>query len=166
MTPATLITHDGIKQSVIDWALDYGVTPGIIIARLERGMAIGDAITKPMQLGFQGQRLASPDMEKFIKKTVERKPRKSGQQGKRYTHDDMSLTIPEWAKHTGLSEPMIRQRLAKGWNISKAVSTPFERRRLGVTTPGVVSNFQAFQGTGAGSTVQESRNITFSGNEA
>ena len=44
MTPATILEHDDIKQPIVEWALDYGITPAIIIGRLERGMSIADAI--------------------------------------------------------------------------------------------------------------------------
>lgn len=66
MTPATILSHDGIEQSVSEWALDYGITPAIIIGRLERGEAIADAITTPMKTGHRGQKLSSPDIEAFI----------------------------------------------------------------------------------------------------
>ncbi|MDZ7874359.1 MAG: hypothetical protein U5N27_15240 [Rhizobium sp.] len=55
MTPASILEHDGISQSITEWALDYGITPAIIIARLERGMSIADAITTPMKTGYRGQ---------------------------------------------------------------------------------------------------------------
>lgn len=67
MTPETILEHDGTSQPIIEWALDYGITPSIIIARLERGLSIADAITTPMQTGFRGQRLRSPDVEAFIR---------------------------------------------------------------------------------------------------
>ncbi|MCZ7930828.1 hypothetical protein O9X90_00745 [Agrobacterium leguminum] len=67
MTPETILEHDGIQQPVIEWALDYGITPAIIIGRLERGVAVSDAITIPMRTGFCGQRLRSPDMEALIR---------------------------------------------------------------------------------------------------
>lgn len=57
MTPETILDHDGIQQPILEWALDYGITPAIIIGRLERGLSIADAITTPMKTGFRGQRL-------------------------------------------------------------------------------------------------------------
>lgn len=67
MTPATILEHDGIKQPIKEWALDYGITPAIIMGRIERGQTIADAITTPMKIGFRGQKLASRDMEAFIR---------------------------------------------------------------------------------------------------
>lgn len=57
MTPETILEHDGIQQPIIEWALDYGITPTIIIGRLGRGMSIEAAITTPMKTGYHGQRL-------------------------------------------------------------------------------------------------------------
>ncbi len=67
MTPETILEHDGIQQPIVEWALDYGITPAIIIGRLERGVAVSEAITIPMQTGFRGQRLRSPEMETLIR---------------------------------------------------------------------------------------------------
>lgn len=57
MTPETILEHDGIQQPIIEWALDYGITPAIIIARIGRGLSVADAITRPMATGHKCQRL-------------------------------------------------------------------------------------------------------------
>lgn len=54
----TELTFDGTTQPISEWALDYGITPAVIIARLERGLSIEEAITKPMVVA-RGQRLPS-----------------------------------------------------------------------------------------------------------
>ncbi|WP_296085398.1 hypothetical protein [uncultured Agrobacterium sp.] len=231
MTPETALEHECIEQSITEWALDYGITPAIIIARLERGQSVADAITTPMKTGFRGQKLASPDMEAFIRSMPRRKPRKlrklslAKPNSKRlranrtYTHDGKTMTIPEWADHTGLRVATIRLRLRAGWSLDRAfgpkrvrvkaprITTPkpsvtgmnrseleAAAARIGIRPgtvwsrldrgwtleralstpcgpnngkgPGVSYDFAPSKGTGAGSTAQETPNITFSGIDA
>ncbi len=177
MTPATILEHDDIKQPVTEWALDYGITPAIIIGRLERGETIADAINTPMHVGHREQKLASHDMEKFITQNMARWKRERGLQHrnikrrtgvepKTYTFDGKTLSITEWSAHTGLLATTIRSRLWKGWDIASALSLPVDRHGNRQHEPGVVSDLSAFAGTGAGSTVQETPNITFSGIDA
>ncbi|MDW9841316.1 hypothetical protein GOB05_15210 [Sinorhizobium meliloti] len=126
MTPATILEHDDIKQPILEWALDYGITPAIIIGRLERGMSIADAITTPMFVGHAGQRLPI-----FSCKQVHRGQRKPTNrvQSKRtdrsamtYTHNGKTLTLAQWALATGLSKNTIYGRLYAGWSIERALT--------------------------------------------
>ena len=232
MTPATTLTYDGVSQSIVDWALDYGITPSIIIGRLERGETIDRAITTPMKLGTGRQRLVLPELESFIAnervtwrkehRKVRRRnaatelshareltsvPMKQSRALQTLTFDCMTMTVSEWAERTGISAATIRFRLRAGWPISKALGkdvrtsdvtraelaresgidprTVDSRMRRGWSLddalsmpprarmgrfahgrPGVVSDFSPFDGTGAGSTAQETPNITFSGIDA
>lgn len=67
-------------------------------------------------------------------------------------------TKRQLAQLSGVPFDTLRARLWNGWTIEQAVATPTpaQRRR------GVVSNFDVFAGTGAGSTAQETPEITFS----
>ena len=67
-------------------------------------------------------------------------------------------STPELAGMSGVPASVLRARIRIGWTIEQAVSVPTiqQRRR------GVVSNFPPFEGTGGGSTAQETPNITFS----
>lgn len=215
MTPATNLEYDDIRQSITEWALDYGITPAIIIGRLERGMTVASAITTPMKVGHRGQKLASRDMEAFINRSFKRWERERNAEtdrrtGQTYTYNGQSLTIPEWSDLTGLKIVTIRARLYAGWDIEKALTAPADRtvsrpqnrrtraslaREVGIDPctvesrvrrgwtldaalsvdprarmgrprkhrPGVPSNFAPSEGTGAGSTAQETPKITFSG---
>jgi hypothetical protein len=216
MTPATILEHDGVSQSITEWALDYGIIPAIIIGRLERGMSIADAITTPMKTGHRGQRLASSDMESFIRRlakpSVER-PKKVPVRLRRrqtYTHAGKTMTIPEWSAHSGVKVATIRFRLHSGWTFARSIEAGDMRSKPRLMTraqlareggveprtvesrlrrgwplelamteppgarmgryahgrPGVPSDFPASNGTGGGSTLQETSNITFSGNDA
>lgn len=68
------------------------------------------------------------------------------------------FTVPELAEMSGVPACVILKRLRGGWTVEQAVCipTPEQRRR------GVVSNFDVIAGTGAGSTAQETTEITFS----
>lgn len=136
MTPATILEHDGTKQPVTEWALDYGLTPGIIIARLERGMSIADAITMPMKVGHLKQRLPvfSPKQvapKRVAPKQVAPKRRaivvRRAKNAVTYAYDGKTLSISEWAKLTGLKESSIRARLVAGWSIERALTSPLYR---------------------------------------
>jgi hypothetical protein len=43
-----LLTFDGITQSINEWALDYGIPAKTIMSRLQQGMPVERAITKPI----------------------------------------------------------------------------------------------------------------------
>ena len=79
-----------------------------------------------------------------------------------YTYRGQRWLIAELAEITGVPAQTIRKRLADGWTTEQALGMPTPKQRRA----GVVSNLPAFEGTGAGRTVQETPNITFSGNEA
>lgn len=162
MTPATILEHDGIKQPITEWALDYGITPGIIIGRLERGVTIADAINTPMKTGHRGQRLPIFSKQQII--TTRRKPRtyRAPVNAKKYTYQGRTLTVHEWSRLTGLKPTTIGSRIRKGWSVERTLTaTRFAQGR-----PGVASDFAPSEGTGAGSTLQESTDITFSGIDA
>lgn len=159
MTPATILEHDGIKQPITEWALDYGITPSIIIGRLERGSNTADAITKPMHVGHHSQRLPIYSHEK-LRAGPQPAQRKRPQ---KHTVGDMSLTLGEWAAHLGITYAALCQRIHSRGSVEAAVLgvQPRPRKR-----PGVVSDLPERAGTGAGRTLQETPNITFSGIEA
>lgn len=127
---STVLSLDGIEQPIVEWALDYGITPTIIIGRLERGTTIADAITMPMKTGYRGQKLSSPDIEAFIRTNSKRWGRerrrarkRNGPEPQTYTFDGKTLSIPEWSKLTGLKIVTIRARLYAGWDIAKALTS-------------------------------------------
>ncbi|MGP4727099.1 hypothetical protein ACSV5S_20740 [Agrobacterium deltaense] len=105
MTPETILEHDGIQQPIIEWALDYGITPAIIIARLERGMSIADAITTPMKTGFRGQRLPV-----FKNNQIATKPKPIG---KTHTANGETKTTTEWAAYIGVSKTTLTKWLSE-----------------------------------------------------
>jgi hypothetical protein len=133
MTPGTILKHEGRKQPIVEWALDYGITPAIIIGRLDRGMSIADAITTPMFVAHTSQRLPifsrKQQAYRGQRKQAQHVQRKrtNSKRAKTYTHDGRTLTLAEWALTTGLSKDTIYSRLHSGWSIERAL-TPGDGR--------------------------------------
>lgn len=74
-------------------------------------------------------------------------------------------SIEQWANEYGIAKGTIRTRLKLGWTLETALLKPPGEvgKRVHLPRPGVSSNFAPFEGTGVGSTLQASTNITFSG---
>ncbi|TPL52040.1 hypothetical protein FJ937_11800 [Mesorhizobium sp. B2-4-4] len=115
MSPATVLTFDGIKQPVAEWALDYGIAPAVIVARLERGLSVEQAITKPM-VTAPGQKLNDAVFNRYIRR---RYPAHAGL----ITFNGKSMNVGQWAKHTGVNVTTLRARLADGWSAQRALTT-------------------------------------------
>lgn len=79
-----------------------------------------------------------------------------------YTYEGQRWLLTELAEISGVPRPTLHKRIMAGWTIEQAVTVPTPKQRRA----GVVSNLGAFSGTGGGSTLQESANITFSGIDA
>ena len=137
MTRDDLLTHDGITQPITEWALDYGILPEIIIARLERGLSVATAITRPMSVA-PGQRLPATKQHAL------------------YLLD--GLTVSQWSQRTGIPVNTLYDRMRSGRTFAEAVAMPYRQR-------GVASNLDAIPGTGAGGTSEASRNIAFPSEE-
>lgn len=238
MTPETLIAFDGTEQSIVNWALDYGITPEIIIARFQKGLNAEQAITRPM-FAIKGQILNGSYIRQYLnpRRTVTTaikiitKPKAnpvtiyegakpyscggrtltlaqwskiigikvktlqarldrgwSNQQtfetplrgitprlhmswmkdAKLYECDGKVLSLRQWSVVTGIPHQTLYARLGYGWSIERAIHEPQHRHnpsRVSASNdnaPGAVSNFPTLQGTGAGSTLQETTEITFS----
>lgn len=143
------LTFEGITQPVEEWALDYGIPPRLIRDRLNHGWSVERAITTPMRV-TPGARLKDvPSIE----------DRASGR-NRRIAHAGRSLTIGQWAERSGMKYHTLANRLRFGWPIDKALTKPL--RPHPKQDRGVVSNFPPVSGTGAGSTAQETPEITFS----
>lgn len=163
MRPATILEHDGIKQPIIEWALDYGITPAIIIARLERGTSIAEAITTPMVIGHCNQQLPI-----FHRKQRTKAPKELKRPRTVYTFNGKTMSINGWAREVGINAATLRHRIETGWPLALALSTePTANRSRRKSMPGVASNLEASEGTGARSVSQAmSHENNFSGNPA
>ncbi len=170
ITEDSFLFLDGLEQTITEWALDYGITPGIIIARLEKGLNVQQAITRPIFVA-KGQILVGCFIDRICgklqpkpKSTSDRKGSSKGRQPTLFEFEGERRSVDQWAHLTGMKAKTIRNRLDKGWSMEQVISTPVLKYafKANDNTPGVVSNFPASQGTGAGSTLQETPEITFS----
>lgn len=98
---------------------------------------------------------------------IERSNRTHAANAKLYEAFGHRRTLKEWAAETGMSRNTIRNRINLGWTVEQALtlSKNAHARKHSNRSPGVVSNLPKEKGTGAGSTAQETTNISFSGNE-
>lgn len=140
------LTHDGNTQAVSEWALDYGIPASLIQQRICRGWSVADAITTPMRTfpGDQLKRDAHIDRPDHRLRLIE--------------HDGVCLSLNAWAQRTGIKPGTIAYRLGRGWSVEQALAPHNLRGRC---RWGVVPDFVPLAGTGAGSTAQETPDITF-----
>lgn len=102
----TEVTHDGVCMSVGKWARKTGLRAQTIMHRLDCGWTVGDALTsKPGALGV-GRPTAV-----FL------------------TAFGETLSVAEWTRRLGVARNTIRERLARGWAIERAVTTKSTRRK-------------------------------------
>ncbi len=99
---------------------------------------------------------------RYVRNAVRNANRAHAANAKPYTAFGHTRTLTEWATETGMSRNTIRNRLTIGWTLEDALTRAVQSHRK----PGVVSDFAPSDGTGAGSTAQETPNLTFSGTEA
>lgn len=74
---------------------------------------------------------------------------------KLHTINGVSKTLHQWADHAGITYNTLMARLNRGRTLAEALAIPAGRR-------GVSADFKGSKGTGAGSTAQETPEITFS----
>ncbi|MGV1752488.1 hypothetical protein [Agrobacterium sp. CG674] len=91
---------------------------------------------------------------------VEAASRANAAKAKQYVAFGQSRSLREWAEETGIVEGTIRSRLNYGWTLEDALRRKVQEHRE--RAPGGVFRLQPSKGTGAGSTLQETPNITFS----
>lgn len=108
-----------------------------------------------------------------MKRTKETKAKQIKCVDRLITCKGVTLTMAQWANRTGLTVSQIASRIRNDWTVERALTQPMGKRNRGwgmtgaahiAQAPGVGSNFGASQGTGGGTSAQDSPNITFSGN--
>jgi hypothetical protein len=155
-----LLTHDGVTQSITDWALDYGITPDTITRRLRIGWPVARAITTPIP-SKPGDKLTGAYLD-----AVTAAPKTKPKRTKRRRTSDIYLafngherSLNEWATLTGIKHATLRWRHHKGWPVANVL---FGKAGTDGMGPGVAFDFGASEGTGGGTAAQDSPNITFS----
>lgn len=137
-TSKSLISHAGKTLTISAWANRLGMKSKDIQNRLCAGWSIERALNTPM----------------------------SSQQGTpiEITHAGKTQSLSVWTEQVGIEKNALYHRLRNDWSIEDALNTPagMRRKRPANGEPGVVSDFTPFEGTGAGTTAQETPEITFS----
>lgn len=131
------VTANGMTKSLSAWAGYFGIAWSTFRRRVQ---AADDAHTAIVRL-LNG--------DEFVES-------RRGPDGHSYTFDGRTLTLAEWASVTGLNSETIRSRLKNHWSIEAALTTPPR-----ISGPGVPSDFAPLEGTGGGSTAQETPNLSF-----
>jgi hypothetical protein len=100
------------------------------------------------------------NVSELIKRSDIQPPReKGGRKAMVITFNGLTLTLNEWADRCGVCRATLQQRLAKGWSLEKALTTPALRKRK--RSPGVAEDLQESAGTGGGSTARDLSEIEF-----
>lgn len=74
-----------------------------------------------------------------------------------FFHHGKMMSLREWSRYLGVKHSTLLRRIREGWPIELALTSENFRGRRGV-----VSNFASSEGTGGGSSAQETPEITFS----
>lgn len=134
--------------------------------------AVRDRIAPQIAAAPSPEQLLSDVRRTRVEGTAKPKPApRQRREPLRYSHDGQNLTIAQWSEVSGVRASIIRQRLYEGWHISRAVlkidgrktrlRISGRRHAKGWQAPGVSFDFGASKGTGAGSTLQETPNLSF-----
>jgi len=94
-----LLTHEGSTLCVSEWAKRIGVEEGTLKKRLDAGWSTQRTLTTPVR-----PKLPSPR--------------------KTFTHQGKTLSLPGWAKVTGVPLRILCSRLRQGWTFEAAVTRP------------------------------------------
>jgi hypothetical protein len=129
-----LYTAFGEAKTLSEWSTLYSVHTHTLKQRLKDGLPFEDSLTM--------------------------KPRQFGQL---HTVNGVSMTLHGWADHIGIAYDALLGRLRTGRTLAEALAMRGRKARSHVSKgAGVVFNFAPVEGTGAGSTAQETPEITFS----
>jgi hypothetical protein len=86
---------DGRRQTIPKWSAEFGMPYTTVIRRMQKGMGLREALTKPKQ----------------------RQPKLIRYRGK-------SLTLTAWARLKGIPRNTLKARLDRGWLLERALQTP------------------------------------------
>lgn len=103
MTRNHFYEYNGKKQTIAQWAEEYGMTYRQLEQRLRTGWDIESALTRPIQRGQQREYCH------FIEWNGE-------------THN-----VSQWAKILGIKQRTLDERLKRGWSVEDAFTIPVNR---------------------------------------
>lgn len=94
-----VLAFRGETKCLTDWADELGIDARTLTYRLKHGWTVDDALTIPA---------GSTHTER----------------NRLLTHDGKTLCLSEWSTLTGINAATLHCRLARGWSISRAMTTP------------------------------------------
>jgi hypothetical protein len=97
------VTYQGITQSVPDWCRQLGLPYARISTRIEKGM--------PPEEAFSSALIANTGTPRLL------------------TYDGKTMSLTYWARHIGITDNTLRQRLRKGWSLERALTAPLDLSR-------------------------------------
>lgn len=100
-----LLTYNGKTMCITDWAIELGLSPNAIRGRLATGWTIDEALTTPRQETCPYR----------TRKVIE--------------FNGISLCMADWDRKCDLPHGTVHRRLAKGWPVERALTTPSPSRR-------------------------------------
>ncbi|CAJ0861976.1 hypothetical protein AMST5_01446 [freshwater sediment metagenome] len=117
------ITFNGETRTVNEWARISGVSTATIGRRLREGLSAEEALTPGRQRRkpTQAQRLMF--RSKLNPTNQQRAPCKISLK-RRYAYAGQSKTLSQWATDRGINVHTLKTRLAQGWSIDRALTTP------------------------------------------
>lgn len=104
------ITINGITKNITTWCEEYGISLSVVRYRINQGMSHEEAITTPVRQG------------RFLRSA-------NGNQVSAIEIDGEARPLLEWCKFYGMKYRVAYCRIALGWNVKKALTTPIRKRK-------------------------------------
>lgn len=159
------LRFNGTKQSIEEWAADYGIPCKLIRSRLKRGWSVERAITEPMPV-WLGEKLKAEDLRDkpvtpkvaplAVPAPITYQPplryrsalRKSRfiQTAKLYEFNGQKLPLSQWADRLGISRSGLLRRIENGWTLDRALSVKPIRNQHGERVRGRAARLIEFDG--------------------
>jgi len=135
-----MLTHEGQTHDLTKWAKITGLSKQTLRNRVRKK--------------WDAQRILTTQAHMPSAKP---KPKEKRSTAKMLTHEGQTRTIAQWSKATGIPQTTLHMRERSGWNAGRILTTAYTPRKL----RGVVPVFGHDQGTGGGTSAQETPNLTF-----
>lgn len=98
--------HGGLSLTLNGWASRLGIDPAILRHRLAEGWSVRAMLTRPV---------VAEEIRSH--RTAHRKRKAT----KAYEWRGLKMSVAEWARHLGIPESTIRQRLRLGYDFAQAI---------------------------------------------
>jgi hypothetical protein len=106
-----LLTHGGETLTVSQWADRIGCPAGTLVRRLGAGWDDSATVTTPVDARYRRAKHPEKDVSTRM-----------------LTHGGETLLDEEWSRRLGGKGTLVRGRIAIGWTVERAVTTPADTR--------------------------------------